>query len=171
MGAGASKSNTSSSSKSNTSESALSREQLGILRQRESQYQQMFFPELVSGIQENSVGSETFNAGMQQRAGEVNAAFNASDRKTTQNLAQQGLLGQSSGVQAAVKASGNRARSSALAQSYYDQLTSANQNKYNFLTLGTAMSPTPTTSAEYHSQSKSSGDSSSWSLQSSWMGK
>lgn len=162
MGAG--RSGSSSSSTSNTVESALSREQLGILKQRESQYQQMFFPELVSGIQENSVGSDTFNAGMQQRSAEVNAAFNASERKTNQNLAQQGLLGQSSGVQAAITAAGNRSRSSALAQSYYDQLTSANQNKYNFLTLGTAMSPTPTSSADYHSTTKSKSDASSWNL-------
>ncbi len=143
-----------------TYESALSREQLGILKQREAQYQQMFFPELVSGIQQNSVGSQAFNAGMQQRAGEVNAAFNASDRKTSQQLAQQGLLGQSSGIQAAVQAASNRARSSALAQSYYDQLTSANQNKYNFLALGTSMSPTPTSSADYHQTTKSTGKSS-----------
>ena len=144
-----------SSSKSKTFESALSREQLNILKQREEQYQSTFFPELVSGIKESSVGSETFNAGMQQQAGEINAAFNSSEQKTNQNLAQQGLLGQSSGVQAAVTAANNRARSSALAQSYYNQLTSANQNKYNFLTLGTAMSPTATTSAEYHSDSSS----------------
>lgn len=166
MGAGKSGSSSNSYSSSNTSESALSKKQLSILNTRESQYQSTFFPEIVSGIQENSVGSETFNAGMQQRAGQVNSAFNASDRKTTQNLAQQGLLGQSSGVQAAISASSNRARSSALAQSYYDQLTSANQNKYNFLTLGTAMSPTATTSADYHSTTKSTSnsDASSWNL-------
>ena len=170
MGAGTSGSNSNSTSysSSNTSESALSQKQLSILNTREKQYQSTFFPEIVSGIQENSVGSETFNAGMQQRAGEINSAFNASDKKTNQNLAQQGLLGQSSGVQAAVTAAGNRARSSALAQSYYDQLTSANQNKYNFLTLGTSMSPTTTTSADYHSTTKSistsDSDASSWNI-------
>jgi len=138
-----------------TYSSELSWKQYKILQQREEQYQAFFFPELKNTLAENSVGSKQFNAQVGANAEQVNAAFDANKAKIQQNLAQQGMLGQANGVQAALTQANERARASALANAYAEQLNAANANKMNALQLGLAASPTPTTSAEYYQTSSS----------------
>lgn len=142
-------------SNTNTYDSKLSNAQLEILKERQAQYQQYFFPELVSGVQQNSVGSEQFNSQLSANVAQVNAAYDQNRNKIKQNLAQQGMLGQGGGVQAALTQANERARSSALASAYAQQLSSANEKKLSYLTLAGSMSPTPTTSADYYSSSSS----------------
>jgi len=159
MGASGSGNKSSSSGKSisdsSTYSSELSQKQLKILQQREKQYQDFFFPELKNMLAENSAGSAQFNAQVGANTEQVNAAFDANKSKIQQNLAQQGMLGQAGGVQAALTQANERARASALANAYAEQLNAANANKMNALQLGLAASPTPTTSAEYYQSSSS----------------
>lgn len=149
------------SSQSGTSESELSKEQLQILQNREQQYNQYFFPEIKNAIEENSAGSSAFNATLSSQANNINSSYDAAQKATEQTLAQQGIDGEKNGVNAALKAANNRARSSSLAQAYYNTLSSANSNKNTLLgTLGSLMT-TPTNSAEYYSSSTSQGTSQS----------
>ena len=150
-----------------TYSSELSQKQLKILKQREKQYQDFFFPELKNTLAENSAGSAQFNVQFGANAEKVNAAFDANKAKIQQNLAQQGMLGQANGVQAALTQANERARASALANAYAEQLNAANANKMNALQLGLAASPTPTTSAEYYqtNSSKTKNSSSGFGLQ------
>lgn len=159
MGAGGQSSSNHNRSlqKSSTYSSELSNKQLKILQQREKQYQDFFFPELKNMLAENSAGSAQFNAQVGVNAEQVNAAFDANKSKIQQNLAQQGMLGQANGVQAALTQANERARASALANAYAEQLNAANSNKMNALQLGIAASPSPTTSAEYYQTSESRG--------------
>ena len=157
-------SNSSSSqntSQSSTSASELSKEQLGILQNREEQYNQYFFPEMQNAIAENTAGSKEFNANMDSQAATVNASYDAAQKATEQTLAQQGLSGDANGVNAALKAANNRARSSSLAQAYYNSLNTANNNKTTLLGTLSGLMTTPTNSAEYYSNSSSQGTSQS----------
>lgn len=147
----------SSASASNTYKSELSQEQLGILQSRENQYQKYFFPALQAGIAENTAGSQAFNTRLGKTANEINTAFDANQAKIRQQLAQQNMLGSSSGVQAALQQANERSRASALASAYADQLAAADASKTNYLQVAAAMSPQPTNSAEYYSTSSASG--------------
>lgn len=154
-----SKSKTTSRSSSSTHESALSQEQLAILQRREQQYNDYFFPELISALESTDINSPVGAANMAQQGNAINKSFGASENMINQNLAQQGLSGDASGVQAALKASNARTRSSALADAYYNSLLSGQNQKANLLQLGLGMSPTPTSSAQYHQTSETASDS------------
>lgn len=144
-----------SSSHSSTSESALSQEQLKILRTREQQYNDWFFPELKKATAETDLNSSVGAARFSQMTGDINKSFASSEKQLTQGLSQQGMLGGPSGVQAALRAKNQRARASALATAYYDTLQDQQGKKANLLQLGASMMPTPTTSAQYHQNSSS----------------
>ena len=148
-------------SESGTRASELSNEQLGILQERRQMANNYFFPELQNSIAENTEGTKQFNAGVAQQANAINTSYNAAQKATEQSLAQQGLKGSRTGVEAAMTAANNRARSSALAQAYYNQLSQAQQNKMNLLNTMGAMMPQTTNSAEYYSSSTSQGTSES----------
>ena len=153
--------NTSSSqntSQSGTSESRLSQKQGDILDSREQKFNDVFFPELQNAIAENTPGSAANNAAMEQNANAVNTAYDAAGKATDQTLAQQGLSS-AGGVNAALKAANNRARSSSLAQAYYNQLTASQANKTTLLGLMGEQMANPTSSAEYHSSSTGQGTS------------
>ena len=163
-GGGTRQSNSSNESSHTTSNSMtyaseLSKEQLKILQQREQQYQDYFFPELKTAIAETNMGSTASNAQMQTQSNAINTSYAAADKQTSQNLAQQGMLGDSSGVSAALKAANNRSRSSALAMAYYNTLQAKQTAKQNLMGLGLGMSPTPTSSAEYYSKTASNSTS------------
>jgi len=148
-------------SESGTRASELSNEQLGILQERRQMANNYFFPELQQSIAENTEGTKQFNAGVAQQANAINTSYDAAQKATEQSLAQQGLKGSRTGVEAALTAANNRARSSALAQAYYNQLSQAQQNKMNLLNTMGAMMPQTTNSAEYYSSSTSQGTSES----------
>lgn len=149
------------SSQSGTRASELSEAQLGILKNREDQYNNFFFPELQKSIQEQTPGSSSFNGAMEQNASTINSGFDAAQKSTEQQLAQQGLSGSRTGVGAALKAANNRARSSSLAQAYFNQLSQSQQNKASLLQTMGALMPSPTNSAEYYQSSESHGTSNS----------
>ena len=144
------------SSESSTLDSALSNEQLEILRNRENQYNEWFFPELQTAVKNADINSPEGQALMGQQASTINASFDASNRQIKQNLAQQGLLGGANGgVQASLNAQNQRSKSSALAAAYASQLGQMSTQKANLLGVGAGLMTTPTTSAQYHSTSSS----------------
>ena len=149
------------SSRSGTSESRLSQLQGDILQNRENQYNQYYFPELQKAMEEQSAGGGAFNASMNQQAGQINAAYDAAQKNTVQSLAQQGLAGNKNGVEAALTAANNRARSSSLAQAYANQLAQTQSNKNTLLALMGQAMPGTTNSAEYYQNAVSQGSSSS----------
>lgn len=120
-----------------------------------------FFPQLQQSIAENSAGSQEFNAGMAQQANAINTSYNAAQKATEQSLSQMGLKGSQTGIEAAMTAANNRARSSSLAQAYYNQMSQSQQNKMNLLNTMGAMMPQTTNSAEYYSSSTSQSNSTS----------
>lgn len=148
------------SSQAGTSESRLSGLQGDIVESREEKFNNYFFPELQNAIEETKSGSDAHRAVMEQNANAINTAYDASQKTTEQTLAQQGLSG-SGGVNAALKAANNRARSSSLAQAYYNQLASSQNNKTALLGLMGDQMTKPTSSAEYHNASTSQGTSES----------
>ena len=155
-----------SSSYTTTKESALSKEQLKILQNREEQYNNYFFPELQKAIASTDPDSSESASKLALQSEQINSAFQSAQKQTNQSLAQQGLLGDKSGVAASLTAKNNRARASALAQSYYNTMTDNASQKATLLGIGASLMPTPTTSAQYHqtSQTNSSmkSDGSSW---------
>lgn len=165
-----------SSSNSRTFASELSNEQLKILQERNAQYNNLFYPELQKSINATNSDSKETAATMASQAGQINSAFSSGAQNTNQNLAQQGLLGDASGVQAALQQNNERSRSSALAKAYNDTLSENANKKAVLLGIGASMMPKATTSAEYYQESSSqstssgegsgssSGSSSGWSV-------
>ena len=147
-------------SQSGTSESRLSKAQGDIVEKREGLFNNYFFPELQGAIEETKSGSGANKGIMEQNANAINTAYNASQKLTDQTLSQQGLSS-SGGVNAALKASNNRARSSSLAQAYYNQLSNSQNNKTALLGLMGDQMTKPTSSAEYYNSSTSQGTSES----------
>lgn len=137
-------------SHSETRESALSMEQLKILQNREAQWNNYFFPELQKSIASSDVNTKEGAAQLADAANQINASYGASERQINQNLAQQNLLGQGNGVQTALNAANARAKSSALAQAYYNTLSNMSAQKTQLLGLGAGLMATPTQSAAYH---------------------
>ena len=154
-------SNSQQTSQSGTRASELSNEQLGILQERRDMANNYFFPELQNAIKENTAGTKQFDAAMAQQAGAINTSYNAAQKATEQSLSQMGLKGSPTGVEAALTAANNRARSSALAQAYYNQLAQSQQNKMSLLNTMGSLMPQTTNSAEYYSSSASQGTSES----------
>lgn len=148
-----------SSSQASTYESPLSKEQLAILKNRESQYQKYFFPEIVDSLADTNDTTITTPM-MAQQASQINSQYKASNKALDQNMAQRGLSGTASGVGAQLAATQERAKTSSLASSYYNTLLSNQEQKMNLLKLGAGVSPTPTTSAEYLQSSQSNSDGS-----------
>lgn len=148
-------------SQSGTQESRLSQMQGDILQQRNDWANQWLIPELQNSVAENTQGSAQNKAVMEQQANAINTAYDAARKSTEQTLSQQGLLGSPTGVNASLQAANNRARSSSLAQAYYNQLANSQQNKNALLTSMAQLAPGTTGSAEYHQSSTSQGTSSS----------
>lgn len=144
-------------SESSTKESALSLAQTEILRSRQAEFENWFLPELKSSMAETDVNSPQSQAKMALMGNNINASFDTAQKQTNQTLAQQGLLGTGGGVAAALQAKNNRARSSALAQAYYNTLADNQSAKQNLLQVGASLMPSTTTSAQYHQTSQSSG--------------
>lgn len=153
--------NTSSSlgigySTSSTSESALSLAQLESYNNREQQYNEFFFPELQNALAQTDVNSEAGKAVLNQQTQQINSAFDDSSRQITQNLSQQNLLGNASGVQASLNAQNSRAKASSLADAYYNTLADSNEQKLSLLGLSSSLMTTPTTTgASYYQDSQS----------------
>lgn len=147
-------------SQSGSSESRLSQMQGDIVKNREGLFNNYYFPEMQRAIDETKAGSASNKAAMEQNANAVNTAYDASQKSTDQTLAQQGMSN-AGGVNGALKAANNRARSSSLAQAYYNQLSASQANKTQLLGMMGDQMTKPTSSAEYHNSSTSAGTSES----------
>lgn len=147
MGAGYSSGGTTSS----TSESKLSKQQAEILKTHEAQYQQYFFPELLSGIKDAS-GGVNESSMMQGQARAINQQAGGAKQQFAQAMAQRGLSG--TGVEAQGLSSIGNARGQALADAYYNVQQANQDQKMRYIQLGLGMSPTPTTAAPLNQSSE-----------------
>ena len=158
-------SSTGSKSTSATSESPLSQEQLKILQNRENIFNSYFWPTYQTALENSmSMDSDQSKAQLSSASNQINASYNAAEKQTNQRLAQQGLLGDQSGVQAALNAKNNRARASALSEAYYNTLSNNNSNVTNLLGIGSDLMTKPTSSSQYYTTTTSKSDGSSWNI-------
>lgn len=141
-------------SKSEARDSALSLEQARILKQRESLFQNWYMPEVKSLLEEFDPDSAAGKAQMSLNANQINQSFDAAQKQTTQSLAQQNLLG--SGAGAALMQANNRARASALANAYTNQMANSTTNKANTLANLSTLMPSTTNAAPTLSTSRTS---------------
>lgn len=139
---------------SKTTDSALSLAQTQILKERESLFQNWYMPEVKSLLEEFNPNSEAGKAQMSLNANQINQSFNAAQKQTTQSLAQQNLLG--SGAGAALTQANNRARASALANAYTNQMATSTSNKANTLANLSTLMPSTTNAAPMLSSSTTS---------------
>lgn len=141
-------------SSSSTHETKLSKQQAEILKQREAQYQQYFFPKLVEGLQQATNGTNESNL-MQGQSRAIGQQTTGAKQQFSQSMAQRGLAG--TGVEAQGLASISNTKSQLLADAY-SNVQQANQDRaLQYIQIATGMSPTPTTAAPLGQSSSSSG--------------
>ena len=134
--------------------SSLALTQENILKNREALFQDYFVPEVKNVVSGFDPDSGAGQAQMGITADQINQSFDAAQKKTDQMIAQRNL--DKTGAGAALTAANNRARSSALASAYANQMASSNTQKADALVkLGTLM-PQTTTAAPILSTGKSS---------------
>ena len=148
-------------SSSSTHETPLSREQAAILKKREEQYQEIFYPELKAMLKDVRGDTLTTSAMAAQTKG-INQSSKSSKNVFAKAMAQRGISG--SGVEAQGLAAIEGAKTNSLANAFY-QAQQANTNQANTLMqLGMGMSPKPTTAAPLGSSSESSGSNFNFSV-------
>lgn len=141
--------------------STLAQAQEDIVRSNYKIFQDYFMPEFKELYNSFSPDSAAGSAQFGLTAGEINNSFDAAQKQTEQALARQNLGGTGAGL--ALVAANNRARSSALANAYANQMAKSNTDKANALgsVLGQFL-PKPTTAAPTVSESASKGGGSGW---------
>lgn len=145
-----------SGSSSSVQETKLSKEQAAILKKREDQYQEFFFPELINMLDDTKKNTLTSNL-MTSQAKQINQQSKQSQNVFAKAMAQRGLTG--SGVEAQGIAAMQSAKSNTLANAFA-QAQQANLNQKNTaIQLGMGMSPKPTTAAPIGTQSSSDSSS------------
>lgn len=125
--------------------SSLALTQENILKSRELLFQDYFVPEVKNVVSGFDPDSDAGQAQMGLNAQQVNASFGAAQKQTTQKAAQQGISG--SGVNLALIAANDRARSSALANAYANQMAQSNEKKAETLASFGNLMPQTTTAA------------------------
>lgn len=154
-GLGGSLSGSKSSSSSKSYESKLAKTQNRILEDREEDYRSYYLPEFQDLYESMTPDSEAGKAQMGLTANQINQSFDSAQKQTNQVMAQQGITG--SGAHLATLAANNRARSSALANAYLNQMAKSTEQKATALAnFGTLMPSTTTTAPILQ---KSSSDS------------
>lgn len=146
----------------NTSESALMKQQTEILKSREQLFQNWYLPEIKSTIDEFDPQSAGSKSMMNQTAKEINSSFDAAQKQTSQTLAQQNLLGSGAGM--ALTAANDRARASALADAYANQMATSAEKKANLLSNMATLMPSTTNAAPTLSSSTGSSNTRQWSV-------
>ncbi len=134
-----------SSDRSSTRETTLSKQQASILKQREAQYQSVFFPELVSQLEQTKSDELGRNPRVAQATGDVGKAYQASQKQFQTAAAQRGLKG--SGFEVLGLAALEGARSSKLADVMAAARAENKQTQLGLLQMGGSLSPTPTQAA------------------------
>jgi hypothetical protein len=140
-------------------ESKLSLQQAEILKQRESQYQQFFFPELTKALQEASSQQTAVDALKPQVQG-INTAYQTAQTQLGRDLARRGIA--DSGVAAQGAQYLQQARASSLAEAYGKAEEARKARQLQVLQMGGAMSPAPTSAAPTLSTQKSDTKGSHW---------
>lgn len=146
---------TTASSKSSSVQSSLANTQEAILKNREEIFQNYYLPEFKDFYSSLDPDSESGQAQMGLNAQQVNASYDAAQKQTDQDMARQNISG--SGAHLATIAANNRARSSALASAYANQMAASTQNKGNALAQLGQLVPSPTTAAPVLDNSSSKG--------------
>jgi hypothetical protein len=142
-------------SSSSSKESPLTKTQNKILQKRESLFESWYLPEVKETMAQFNPDSKSGAAAFNLNAKQINSSFDSEQKQTGQMLAQQNLLG--SGAGAALTARGNRARASALADAYNNQMATSNSNKASLLSTMSTLMPSTSTAAPILNSSSSSG--------------
>lgn len=146
---------TTASSKSSSAQSSLADTQEAILKNREEIFQNYYLPEFKDFYSSLDPDSEAGRAQLGLNAQQVNASYDAAQKQTDQAMARQNITG--SGAHLATIAANNRARSSALASAYANQMAASTQNKGNALAQLGQLMPQTTTAAPVLDNSSSKG--------------
>lgn len=160
MGAslGGSGSGSKSSSYASSSMSSLAKTQEQILKTREQFFQDYFIPQFKEVYNSYNPESSASKAQMGLTANQINSSFDSAQKQTNQVLAQRNML--DTGAEMALTAQNNRARSSALANAYANQMATSNDKRATMLANLQTLMPNTTNAAPILSQSSS--NSSSW---------
>jgi predicted NBD/HSP70 family sugar kinase len=143
------------SSSSRTTETRLSRAQADILRRREEQFQQMFFPEIAQQFAATRPGDPANVRFLDQRAQQIGQGFQSAQQSLNQTLAQRGIAGSGIGQQAQVGLAQAQGRSLADLATAGNRELFERQLKLSQLVQG--MAPTPTQAAPMGTSQSSSG--------------
>ena len=135
-------------------ESSLAKTQGRILTQRESQFQQYFFPEIVAEL-EATKGNVRLGQNFQQAASVTNKGFNAAQTGMDRSFAQRGLRG--TGIEAQGQMGLQAARGSALSNAFQRAQQATAQQRSQLFQIGGGFAPTPTTAAPTLAQNSSKG--------------
>ena len=132
-------------------QSSLANTQEVILKERNQDYRDYYLPEFKDFYSSLSPDSEAGKAKMGLTAKEINTSFDSAQKQTGQIIAQKNL--DWSGVDMALIAANNRARSSALANAYANQQAATTENKGNALAQLAQLMPQTTTAAPLETKS------------------
>ena len=155
MGASYSQQEGSSGSMSSSAPVAtrLSRIQADILEKREAQYQEYFFPELISQLEESKRAGD--NALFAKTARGIESSSKTASAALSQSMAKRGI--QNSGMAAAGELSIEQAKGASMAEAYFNSLLANKEKTMQLLQMGGSLSPTPTTAAPYGQDSTGYG--------------
>jgi hypothetical protein len=143
-------------SKGRTSESSLTIQQGEILRQREKQYQEYFFPELQSMMNE-SKSNATAMAQRSIMTPQVNQAYEAGMQQVNKAMAQRGLIG--SGIDTMANIDMGRRRAMDLNTLSQQAALTNDQKRMNLIQLGVGLAPQTTTATPMEQKNSSFGAS------------
>lgn len=150
-----------STSKSQSYLSSLAETQEQILKERNTDYREYYLPEFQNYYESLDPDSSAGKAQMGLTAQQVNASFDSAQKQTDQAIARQNLGKSGAGI--ALTAANNRARSSALASAYANQMAQSNANKGNALSQLGQLMPQTTTAAPVLESSEGASKGTSYS--------
>jgi hypothetical protein len=141
-----------SSQSSDSIEGRLALIQGDVLKAREQLFQEWYKPKMDEVYNSFDLNSESSKAAFGQTAKEINNSFDTAQKQAQQTLAQRNMLNTGAGM--ALTATNQRARASALADAYANQMASSQDKKANFLSNMATLMPSTTTAAPTLSSSE-----------------
>lgn len=148
-------------SSSSTKETALSKEQAFIVKQRNEQYNELFYPELKNMLKDVQ-GNTMTTSSMASQAKNINQSSKSSKNVFVKAMAQRGIEG--SGVEAQGLAAIEGAKVNSLSNAFYQAQQANTAQKNTVMQFGTGMSPKPTTAAPLASESSSTASNFNFSV-------
>ena len=134
-----------STSKSESRLSSLAETQETMIGERNTDYREYYLPEFKNYFNSLEPDSDAGKAQMGLTAQQINTSFDSAQKQTDQAIARQNLGKSGAGI--ALTTANNRARSSALASAYANQMAQSNTNKGNALAQLGQLMPQTTTAA------------------------